>query len=66
MRYFAKELEQRAYDPDKAQVSSKTGCMENLKVELSASEGIFNGALDSVLLYREQAAKAGIEIVPKA
>ena len=65
MRYFAKELEQRVYDPDKAKFHLKQAGMENLKVELSASEGIFNGALDSVLLYREQAAKAGIEIVPK-
>ena len=65
MRYFAHELEQRAYDPDKARFHLKRAGLENLKVELSASEGIFNGALDSVLLYREQAAKAGIEIVAK-
>jgi peptide/nickel transport system substrate-binding protein len=38
--------------------------MENLSVQLSASESIFAGAVDSVLLFREHAAKAGIEIVP--
>ena len=39
--------------------------MENLKVELSASEAIWNGAIDAVVLYREQAAKAGIDLVAK-
>jgi peptide/nickel transport system substrate-binding protein len=36
--------------------------MEGLKVTISSSEAIFPGAIDTVLLYREQAAKVGIEI----
>ena len=63
-RYFNTELPQRAYDPDRAKHHLKKAGMENLSVQLSASESIFAGAVDSVLLFREHAAKAGIEIVP--
>ncbi len=62
-RYFNSELPARAHDPEKAKFHLKKAGMENLKVELSASEAIWNGALDAVLLYREQAAKAGIDLV---
>ena len=61
-RYFDHTLEQRAYDPDKAKFHLKQAGMENLKVTLSSSEAIFTGAIDAILLYREQAAKAGIDI----
>ena len=63
-RFFAWDLPQRTYDPDKARFHLKKAGMENLKVELSASDSIWTGALDAVVLYREHAAKAGIEIVP--
>jgi len=61
-RYYNTELEQRPYDPEKAKWHLKQAGMENLKVELSASKAIWNGAVDAVTLYREQAAAAGIEI----
>lgn len=65
MAYYASELPQRKYDPDQAKFLLKKAGMENLKLELAASDGIWTGAVDATVLYREQAAKAGIEIVPK-
>lgn len=63
-RYFNNELPQREYDPDKAKFHLKQAGMDNLEVELSSSDIIFSGAMDTVLLYKEQAARAGINIVP--
>lgn len=63
-RYFHRELPQRSYDPDKARFHAKKAGMESLQVDLSASESIFSGAVDAVLLFKEHAAKAGIDIVP--
>ncbi len=64
-RYFASDLEQRAYDPEKAKFHLKKAGMENLKVELTASDGLYSGAVDTVVLFAEHAKKAGIEITPK-
>lgn len=61
-RYFATDLEQRAYDPDKARHHLKKAGMENLKVSLSAANTAFEGAVDAAVLYKEHAAKAGINI----
>ena len=65
MRYCAVDLPQRTYDPDKARFHLKKAGMEGFKHELSGSEGLYAGCMDTILLYKEQAAKAGIEIVPK-
>jgi len=62
-RYFNSELPPRPYDPDKARHHLKQAGLEGLRVELSASDAIWNGAVDAVVLYREQAAKAGIDLV---
>ena len=62
-RYFNSELAQRPYDPEKAKFHLKKAGAENLKIELSASEAIWTGAIDAVVLYREHAAKAGIDLV---
>ena len=64
-RYFAGDLPQRTYDPDKARFHLKKAGMEGFKHELTGSEDLYAGCMDTVLLYKEQAAKAGIEIVPK-
>jgi peptide/nickel transport system substrate-binding protein len=61
-KYFAKDLEQRAYDPDKAKHHLKKAGMENLKVDLHAANTAFSGAIDTALLYQEAAKAAGIEI----
>ncbi len=50
------------YDPDKAKALLKKAGMENLKVDLSASDAAFAGGVDAALLMAEQAKAAGIEI----
>jgi peptide/nickel transport system substrate-binding protein len=61
-RFHADELEQRAYDPDKAKFHLKNAGLSSLKVDLSAADAAFAGAVDAAVLYKEHAAKAGIEI----
>ena len=61
-RFFASELPQRQYDPDKAKFHLKKAGVDNLRVDLSASDAAFAGAVDAAVLYKEHAAKAGIDI----
>lgn len=61
-QFWAKELPQREYDPDKAKFHLKKAGMSNLKVKLHTSEQPFAGAVDAAVLYKEHAAKAGIDI----
>ena len=63
-RYFAREIPQRPYDPDRARFHLKKAGMEGFKHELSGSEGLYAGCMDMILLYKEHAARAGIEIIP--
>ena len=64
-RYYNHELEQRVYDPEKAKWHLKQAGMSNLKVELSASDSLYRGCVDTVVLYSEHAKASGIELVPK-
>ena len=61
-RYFASELEQRAYDPDKSKYYLKQSGLSTLEVDLSAADAAFGGAVDAAVLFKEHAAKAGIVI----
>ncbi len=61
-RYHADELPQRVYDIDKAKFHLKKAGHSSLKVDLSAADAAFAGAVDAAVLYKEHAAKAGIEI----
>jgi peptide/nickel transport system substrate-binding protein len=61
-RYLAKDLPQRDLDPDKAKFHLKKAGLSKLKVDLSAADAAFAGAVDAAVLYKEHAAKAGIEI----
>lgn len=61
-RYLHTDLPQRAYDPEKAKFHLKKAGVDKLKIELSASDAAFAGAVDAAVLYREQAAKAGIDV----
>ena len=61
-RYHNAELPQREYDPDKARYHLKKAGLENEVFTLYASEAAFNGAVDAAVLYKEQAAKAGIKM----
>ena len=61
-RYYAADIPQREYDPEKAKFHLKKAGMEGLTLDLSASSAAYPSAVDAAQLYREQAAKAGIEI----
>ncbi|EAP77430.1 ABC transporter substrate-binding protein [Roseovarius nubinhibens] len=63
-RFFNKDLPQREYDPDKARFHLKEAGLDKVKIELSAADAAFAGAVDAAVLYQNSAAKAGIEIVP--
>ncbi len=58
------DIEQRKYDPDEARFHLKQAGMDSLSVELSAADSVLPGAVDMVVLYSEQAKKAGIDIKP--
>ncbi|MER9683841.1 ABC transporter substrate-binding protein [Mesorhizobium sp. M0184] len=61
-RFFAKDLPQREYDPDKAKFHLKKAGQSDLKVSLHTSDAAFLGAVDAAVLYQQNAAKAGITI----
>ena len=61
-RYHAGDLPQRKYDLDKAKFHLKKAGLSSLSVNLSAADAAFVGAVDAAVLYKEQAAKAGINI----
>ena len=62
-RYYAQDLEQRSYDPDKARFHLNKAGLESLEVSLQTSEAAWPaGAVDAAVLYGEQARAAGIEI----
>lgn len=61
-RYFAKDLPQRTYDPEKAGYHLKKAGLSNHTFNLYSSDAAFPGAMDAALLYQESAKKAGIQI----
>jgi peptide/nickel transport system substrate-binding protein len=60
-RYHASELPQRTYDPEKAKHYLKKAGLEGHTFKLVVSEAV-PYATDSAILYKEHAAKAGINI----
>lgn len=64
-RFHASDIPQRQYDPDKAKFHLKQAGVTDLTVELSATNGLFDGALDGAVLFQEHAKRAGINVVPK-
>jgi peptide/nickel transport system substrate-binding protein len=61
-RYYAADLPQKSYDPDKAKFHLKEAGLSSLDVDLSAADAAFAGAVDAAQIYKENAAKAGINI----
>lgn len=51
-----------SYDPDKAKFHLKQAGLSTLKVDLSAADAAFAGAVDAAVLIKEHAAKAGIDV----
>lgn len=63
--FYNGALEQQRYDPDKARWHLKQAGLDGINLTLSASDAAFNGAVDAAVLYKEHAAKAGINITVK-
>jgi len=61
-KYYAKDLAQRKYDPEKAKFYMKKAGMLDHVFNLSAADAAFAGAVDAAILIKEQAKKAGINI----
>lgn len=60
---FAKDPSTKhTYDPDKAKFHLKQAGLTSLKVDLSAADAAFAGAVDAALLMKDAAAAAGIDI----
>lgn len=62
---FYAELEQRTYDPDKAQFHLKKAGFEKLKLSLSTADVVGAGAVDAATLYREHLKPVGIDLEVK-
>jgi len=62
IRYAIDPLPKHVYDIDKAKFHLKQAGLSNLKVAINVADAAFNGAVDTAVLYKEHAAKAGIDI----
>lgn len=60
--YYAGDLEQRAYDPDKAKFHLKKAGVDTLNIDLSASDAAFAGAVDASQLFQESAKAGGVNV----
>ena len=61
-RYFAPQITQHEYDPDKARFYLRRAGFSALSLQLSTSDAAFPGAVDTAVLYKEQAADSSITI----
>lgn len=61
-QYHASDLPQRQYDPDKSRFHLKKAGLSSLTVNLSAAAAAYAEAVNAAVLYKEHAAKSGIEI----
>src|SRR5262249_25517689 len=61
-RYYAQDIPLREYDPERAKVHLKKAGHTALKLDLSADDAACNGAVDTAVLFKEHAAKAGIDV----
>ena len=61
-RFYDGDIPQTTYDPDKAKFYLKEAGLDSLEVTLSAADAAFPGAVDSAVLYQDEAAKAGINL----
>lgn len=64
MPYWPDDIEQREYDPDKAEFHLKQAGLDSLDIDLNAANGIMTGAVDLAVLCAEHAKSAGINITP--
>jgi len=59
--FFAADIPQRPYDPDKARFHMKQAGYDG-PIELHVSDGAFDGSVSAAQIYQVDAAKAGINI----
>ena len=60
--FHASDIPQRSYDPDKAKFHLGQAGLDGLDLQITSSEGIWNGAIDAIQLYGQHAQAAGINI----
>ena len=61
-QYFAADLPQNEYDPDKSKALLKEAGLDSINVDLSAANAAFAGAVDAAQLYQASAKAGGINI----
>lgn len=64
-RFHDDSIEQNIYDPDKARHYLKQAGLDSLDIELTVSDGAFEGSVDAAQLYSESAKAGGINLTPK-
>jgi peptide/nickel transport system substrate-binding protein len=62
IKYAIDPTPQYAYDPDKAKFHLNKAGVTSLKVNLSAADTAFSGAVDAAVLYQQHAQKCGIDV----
>jgi peptide/nickel transport system substrate-binding protein len=60
--YYAADLQQRAFDPDRAKAHLKKAGLDKAKIALSVADSLYPGAVDGVTLYQEQLARCGLQL----
>ena len=61
-QYYNADMEQLAYDPDKARYHLQQAGLDSLSIDLSASNAAFEGAVDAAQLFQASASAGGIDI----
>lgn len=61
-RYHAADIDQIAYDPDKAKHYWQKSGLGSTPINLSAADAAFGGAVDAAVLFQASAKAAGIDI----
>ena len=61
-QYYAADMEQITYDPDQAKYYLQQAGMDNVTLNLSASNAAFEGAVDAAQLLQASIAPAGVTI----
>ena len=62
MRYYDGSIPQRKYDPDKAKFYAQKAGLKDTALKLHVADTAYPGAVDTAMLMRESAAKAGVNI----
>jgi peptide/nickel transport system substrate-binding protein len=60
--FFNTELEQKAYDPDRARFHLSEAGLDSLDVDINLADAAFAGAVDAGVLFAESAAAGGINL----